>query len=295
MPLRPALRPGAPLLRRDAKHLQVGTSPGIVITDRPGLLALLHLMDGARDVARLWALAGSDIPDLDVDVADVVRELQSLGAVFDASRWSGPGRPGLEAESRHTSLGGEDPASLRLRTSLRVSFHHDGGSRPLVVSTQAILSQAGVTDLDSLDPELLVIVSCGEPSRRVFDRPMLVGLDHLPVVVDEDRVRIGPFVRPGHTPCVGCHDQHRADWDHLWPSIASQLGRQTFAMTPPALSATATHAGALELAVEVLAHADGHDLRTRGFCLAVGPAHDARIRWPVPFHHRCACDLLNAA
>lgn len=295
MPLRPALRPGALLLRRDASHLQVGTSPGIVIADRPGLFALLHLMDGARDVPRLAALVRSDIPELVADVADVVRELQSLGAVFDASRWSGPGRPGLEAESRHTALGGADPESLRLRTSLRVAFHHDGGSRPLVASTQTILSQAGVTDLDSPDPELLVIVSCGEPSRQVFERPMLVGLDHLPVVVDEDRVRIGPFVRPGVTSCIGCHDEHRADWDHQWHSIAAQLGRRTLTMTPPALSATTTHAAALELAVEILRHADGHDLRTRGYCLAVGPAHDDRSRWPIPFHHRCACDLLSAA
>ena len=115
MPFRPALRPGAPLLRRDATHLQVGTSPGIVIADRPGLIDLLRLLDGARDVERLAAIARTTIPELTVPVADVLAELRSAGVVFDATRWSGAGRRGLDAEARHADFGGDDPARLRHR------------------------------------------------------------------------------------------------------------------------------------------------------------------------------------
>ena len=89
MAFRPALRPGAPLLRRDAAHLQVGTSPGIVIPDRPGLVDLLRLLDGARDVDRLAAVTRATIPELTTPLAEILAELRSAGVVFDATRWSG--------------------------------------------------------------------------------------------------------------------------------------------------------------------------------------------------------------
>jgi hypothetical protein len=293
MTFRPALRPGAPLLRRDATTLQIGTSPGVVITDRPGLYALLRLLDGSRDVERLQAYARASIPELDVTVVDLIRELCALRVVFDASRWSAPQRRGLDAEARHTDLMGEDPARLTARPAFRMAFRHDSASRPIVEGARAVLAQSGLRDLDSVDPHLLVIASCGEPARALFDRPTLDVIDHLPIMIDEDRVRIGPLVRPGRTPCVSCHDRHRADWDPAWAALLPQLGRR--AMTPPALNAVTVHAAALELAVEVLNHCDGRPVRSVGQFLVVGPGHDQRGSWPLAFHHRCACDLLNAA
>jgi bacteriocin biosynthesis cyclodehydratase domain-containing protein len=295
MAFRPALRPGAPLLRRDATHLQVGTSPGIVIADRPGLADLLRLLDGARDVERLSAVARSAIPELDVPVAEVLAGLRSAGVVFDATRWSRTRQRGLEAEARHADLHGSDPARLGRRQTYGLALHSDSGSRQLTEIAGRVLADSGLTRLDAADPDLLVIASCGEPARTVFEQPVRLGLDHLPVVIDEDRVRIGPLVRPGRTPCVSCHDLHRSDWDRAWPALMHQLGRHTATMTPPAVDALTTHAAALELAAEVLAHADGHVGRTVGRCLVVGPEHDERTTWPLAFHQGCACDLLRAA
>lgn len=295
MTFRPALRPGAPLLRRDATTLQIGTSPGVVIADRPGLYALLRLIDGSRDVDRLQAYARSSIPELDVTVADLMRELHALGVVFDASRWSAPQRRGLDAEARHVDLGGGDPARLSARPAFRVAFRCDTTSQPIVDVARAVLAQSGVCDLEATDPHLLVIASCGEPARSLFERPTLDGLDHMPIVIDEDRVRIGPLVRPGRTPCVSCHDLHRADWDHAWKGLLPQFGRPTRALTPPALSAVTVHAAALELAVEMLAYCDGQPVRSVGRFLVVGPEHDQRSSWPLAFHHGCTCDLLRAA
>ncbi len=107
MTLRPTIRPGAPLLRRDATHLQVGTSPGTVIDDRPGLGAFLLLLNGARDVDQLRRLVHSEVPELEGDVDDVLRPLLACGAVVDAS--------GLNVR----------------RPRLRVALHGDAGSRPL--------------------------------------------------------------------------------------------------------------------------------------------------------------------
>lgn len=295
MAFRPALRPGAALLRRDATHLQIGTAPGIVVTDRPGLLALLRLLDGARDVQRLEALVASSIPELDCDVGAVLTELRSIGAVLDASRWSGPGRRGLDAEARHLDLGGGDPSKLAGRTRFALAFHADAASAQVIEPARVVLTQSGVTDLDSAEPDLLVIATVGESARPVFESPVAEGLDHLPVVIDEDRVRIGPLVRPGHTPCVSCHDLHRAEWDSAWPALMPQFGRHTSAITPPALAAVTAHAAAVELAVEILTHAHQRAARSLGHALVVGPGHDDRALWPVAFHHRCVCDLLHAA
>ncbi|WP_157439346.1 hypothetical protein [Aeromicrobium sp. Root344] len=295
MAFRPALRPGAPLLRRDATHLQVGTSPGIVIADRPGLLELLHLLDGARDVDRLTAIARDAIPDLAAPVAEILAELRSAGVVFDATRWSTAEVRGLDAEARHADFGGDDPARLRHRQAYGVALHADAGSHRLSEILRSTLADAGITRFAPDHPDLLVIASCGEPARTVFEQPARLGIDHLPVVIDEDRVRIGPLVRPGHTPCVSCHDLHRADWDRAWSALVHQLGRHTASMTPPAIDAVTTHAAALEVAVEVLAHADGGRGRSLGRCLVVGPAHDDRDSWPLAFHHACTCDLLRAA
>lgn len=295
MAFRPALRPGAPLLRRDATHLQVGTSPGIVIPDRPGLLPLLRLVDGARDVQRLTEIARESIPELVLPVAEVLTELRSAEVVFDAMRWSGELRRGLDAEARHADLLGADPALLARRPAYGLAFHTDAGSRRLADLARDALSDAGLDRTDSPDPDLLVIVASGEPSRTVFEQPVRLGLNHLPVVIDEDRIRIGPLVRPGHTPCVSCHDLHRADWDRAWPVLVHQLGRHTATMTPPAVDAMTMHAAAVELAAEVLAHADGRTVRTLGRCLVVGPEHGDRTTWPLAFHHGCTCDLLRAA
>lgn len=274
MTFRPALRPGAVLVRRDATHLQVGTAPGIVVADRPGLAELLRLLDGVRDLARIEQLVARDVPDLAVDVAGLLNRLRAAGAVVDAA----------EVEAGRRPLSGRP-----------IGFIASGGTAELVAATQAVLVASGVDDVTSSDPEVLVIVSYGEAARSVFEKAAQLGLDHLPVVIDEDRVRIGPFVRPGRTPCITCHDLHRADWDPAWSAIVPQLGRRLPPVQPSGLAGLAMHAAAVEIGAEIVALLDERPLRTAGRCLVVGPAHDHRDIWPVAFHHRCTCALLSAA
>ncbi len=269
MTLRPTIRPGAPLLRRDATHLQVGTSPGTVIDDHPGLGPFLRLLNGVRDVDQLRRLVRSEVPELEADVADVLRPLLACGAVVDAS------------------------SLFVRRPRLRVALHDDSGSRPLARAIGHVLADLGVGSLDPPDPDLLLVVSCGEPPRAVFDQARRHGVSHLPVVIDEERVRIGPMVIPGLTPCLTCLDLHRTDWDHAWPVLLPQLGRSR--SMAPVLPVPLRYAAAAEVAIEVLAVASGSRPRTAGQVLALGPRHDACVTWLVAFHHGCACALLPAA
>ena len=182
--LRPTIRPGAPLLRRDATHLQVGTSPGTVIDDRPGLRPFLRLLNGVRDVEQLRRLVRIEVPELHADVDDVLGPLLACGAVVDAS--------GLFVR----------------RPRLRVALHDDAGSRPLARAIGHALADLGIGSLDPPDADLLLVVSCGEPPCAVFDQARRHRISHLPVVIDEERVRIGPVVIPGLTPCLTCLDLH---------------------------------------------------------------------------------------
>lgn len=295
MTYRPAIRPGAAVLRRDGSHLQIGTSPGVVLADRPGLLAFLRLIDGVRDVERLSALATATIPDLRDDVQALLRELELAGVMFDASAWQFPRSPALSSEARHASVAGLDPGALTRRGSFRVALHSDAATRPLATAVEHLLDDCGIAAVDHADPELLVLIGGGEPSRRVAESPMRRGVDHLWVVVDEDRIRLGPFVRPGLTPCLGCHDRTRADWDRAWPGLVDQFGRHSATITPGATSALVRASAAVEIAAEVLARCDRLPVRTAGHLLVVGPQHGERTAWPVSFHHGCDCALLPAA
>jgi hypothetical protein len=157
-----------------------------------------------------------------------------------------------------------------------------------------VLTDLGIRSLESPDPDLLVVVSCGEPARAVFEQAHRHGITHLAVVLDEDRVRIGPLVIPGVTPCLGCLDLNRTAWDRAWPALLTQLGRSRWTIAPM-LPTPLVYTAAAEVGVEVLALASGSRPLTAGRVLAVGPEHDARVTWPVAFHHRCACALLPAA
>ena len=46
---------------------------------------------------------------------------------------------------------------------------------------------------------------------------------HLPVVVAERTVGVGPFVVPGLSPCLYCVHLARSDRDPAWPAVATQL------------------------------------------------------------------------
>lgn len=282
-PARPLLRPGAAVLRRDAGHLQVGTGPGIVVADRPGLHRLLLRLDGRRDPAWLER----EVPEIAACLDVVLTELCAAGAVVDASGWD------LDAEGRHLAASGHDPRTMTARTRLRVSLHHDGGTLDLVELARSTLRAAGVAVGDHRDPDLLVVVCTGEPSRASLEEAVGRRLAHLLVRVDENRVHVGPLVRPGITPCVQCHDLHRIDWDPSWAALVPQLGRRAAQHNPPALGTVLPLLAVAELVRTVLDVAGEPGGPPAGIT-TLGPGPDDRRTTPSVFHHRCPCALLPA-
>ena len=295
MTIRPALRPGAILLRRDATHLQIGTSPGFVLRDRPGLFSVLHLLDGIRDVRRIADLTATHFTEFDGDVPAVIHELMAAGLVFDARNWDFPRDPRLVGEARSASLTGSSPARLHHRAKFGLRLTTDKASAELARTTTLILTRAGISTTAGERTHLAVMLSNGEPGRRHFQEAMDAGIDHVRVVIEEDRIRIGPLVRPGITPCINCHDLHRTDWDNAWPALMTQFGASAGSGSPPALCAPTLHVAAATIAAEVLAHCDEAGGESTGHCLVVGPHYLDHQSWPVSFHPGCSCTLLAAA
>ncbi len=116
---------------------------------------------------------------------------------------------------------------------------------------------------------------------------------HLVVVLRETDATVGPFVRPGRTPCLRCLDLHRADADTAWPTMLGHLTGPDVATdgrsgVPAVLAAVC----AALAAAEVLTHLDGLTPRTVGAAFEVVlPAATPRVReWAV--HPDCGCTAL---
>lgn len=106
---------------------------------------------------------------------------------------------------------------------------------------------------------------------------------HLPVVLSDTAVLLGPVVEPGSGACLRCIELHRRDADPAWPAIAAQLlGRRSRAELP-ALVADAT---ALACRLVLTRLADGTAVPT---ATRIAAADGARGTLDRPRHPECGC------
>lgn len=142
------------------------------------------------------------------------------------------------------------------------------------------------TELDpAVAPHLGVLLAHGALAPQVARQWQSSGVAHLPLIVREHSVSLGPLVVPGHGPCLGCLDLHRRDRDQAWPGLAAQLVDDlSGSRTDPVLAA----AGAGLAAMVAQAHLDGAQ-QPGGICWEV------RLPWPEVLtrvwtrHPRCRC------
>jgi hypothetical protein len=255
----PCLLPGALLLRRDARTLQVGTSPGVLVRDRPGLVRVLRLLDGATDLDRLAALVARDVPEFLDDLPATLDRLVASGAV------TSPGPPAPRA---------------------RIAVRHD---RSTATFAALLIDAFGPPPVD---PDLEILVTGGEPARSTFENLVAGGVVHLPVVLDERRVRVGPLVAPGATPCLGCLDAQLVSGDPAWAALLPQFERPR--LLPQVLARGVLYRAAAEVVHQIDCLRDDRRPPTVGHVISVGPGPaDVELR-DVPFAAGCACRLLAA-
>ncbi|USQ77138.1 hypothetical protein [Ornithinimicrobium cryptoxanthini] len=116
---------------------------------------------------------------------------------------------------------------------------------------------------------------------------------HLPVVLRDGEVIIGPLIHPGVSACLRCLDLHRCDRDQAWPRILSQITTPTsdLGISVDAVPAQANTVAAL---VAMLAR---ESLTTPQ--VATGVSWQISLPWPevrtrvwTPHPH---CDCLRPA
>lgn len=251
------------MLRRDIEHLQVGTSPGTVIPDRPGLYPFLLSLDGSRDLDTLRRHLPRDHPDLDVDLDALLVSLVAAGAVVDVHEVSGP--------------------------RLGVAIAHDGPATPFAHTVCDLLA---AVDLEVVpEPDLTLMITTGEPPRAPLGDAVNTRLPHLVITLDGTNVRVGPFVIPGQTPCQNCFDLQRTSWDPSWSALIPQFGHPQCS----AISPLTHHAAATEVVADCLRFAEGVVPRAATEIFAIGPDRTTRSMANARFHPRCACAMLSVA
>lgn len=138
------------------------------------------------------------------DEADAL--LARLGPVLAPDDIGPPGAPPAVV------LDGDGPTSARI-----VRLLHENG-----VGVRSGLEEDDPA-VETADAAVIVAAYAVEPRRH--HRWLRRDIPHLPVVFSDAGVTVGPFVRPGEGPCLGCVDLHRRDADAAWPAMAAQLYR----------------------------------------------------------------------
>jgi hypothetical protein len=243
--------------------------------------------DGAADASTLAALR----PDGAGGVTLAERARRTVGI-------SGLGRLGA-ALALHLATAGIGTLVLDDRSPVQTTDTGLGGYRqgdigaPRERALGDVLAErhprtAVVHELDG-EPDAVVVVEADVVQPERYARLLGVAVPHLPVVVREADVVLGPLVLPGRSACVGCWARHATDEDARWPWLARALRER------PDDRAQETTLAALAAALaggQVLALLDGARPVAVGATLEVAlPEALPRVR-PVQPHAGCGCTGL---
>lgn len=231
--MRPRLRPGLQILRRDMFTLQLGLDwPGVaVLEETPAVKAVLEAIDGYRDTAGvvLNAMDASGLREADCDAA--LAHLIECGAVV-AEEGGSPDVSERTWSALSLLSGPNHTASDLMAKRAACTLHVEG--RGLVadhVRRAAELARLK-TSGRSAGADLVVVASDHEPPRSRVDSLMHSGVPHLWVFTRDLVGVVGPFVLPGHTTCLRCVDAARTDRDPAWTALLDAAAARPLPVPP---------------------------------------------------------------
>ncbi len=286
--MRPMLRPGLRVLRRDVRTVQFGMDwPGVgALEETPALRTVLEHVDGFKDTAGVLLAARAAGVD-DEEAREALDLLCDCGVVVDQSAV----RRGAVGESTWAAwwlLAGPSRTAhdlSRAQRGHRVAVEGDG------VLADAVRHTLGCTPLPSTDsPDaatVRILAGDFEHDRARADAAMRDGRPHLWVCVRDLVAVIGPFVTPGETACLRCVDAAHDDLDRTWTTLLDSAACHPRAPSPcePTLAALA---GAWA-AQEVLLWSSGLRPQTEGAVVEVPMGFGDVQRTRFDPHPRCGC------
>ena len=298
----------SPILWRRVGQSQIGTEPGhAVVLDglSPQEQQLLDRLPPDLSPGDVYQVARwSEVP--------VARARQILSALDEA---------GALTRDTPTPTSGDALYWERLADSPQARAHalRDGivgviGGCRLARELVSLLAEAGVGTLLAEDEELSDWAGALVPPVRtrapLETRPHLVvtveghlveplraqdlsvaGVAHLPVVVREVSVRVGPLLAPGRPPCATCLDLWERDADPQWPAVATQLRL----LDPPQTEALLAHQAAALAARAVTDVLSGRRQRWVGRSGEVSGLEAVGVERLWTPHPECLCSALEAA
>jgi bacteriocin biosynthesis cyclodehydratase domain-containing protein len=221
----------------------------------------------------------------------ILRDVDATTERMIAALVAGVSRTGL------TMIGGQRAAPLLealapvLETPLGPKPRVVVVGRTVVADRVAGLLAAASCDVDrrataaaAEDVDAALGIAIGE---FVLD-PQLHGLwlrrdvPHLPVVVGDQFVTIGPVVEPGDGPCLHCMHLWRRDSDAAWPAIVAQAWGRIAPIDETAISEAAAAIARVALA---RVHGDPMPAERRMIRLSTGETSSER----VAVHPECEC------
>lgn len=309
------IHPDIPTLLRGPDAVQFGTTPGggIVLTElsHAEVAVLTHLprahsRDQVMRYARRRGLTEGDVDAL-IDVlcrAGVATRRRAPAARSAPYRWTSAGTAAPSLAHTSVEIGGLTPVGVRLAHLLADAgvgtlylkdpapvTHLDA---PLLATSAPTRADATVDSLyarsvraftqECAYASLSVLVAGYALQARSWAGLMAAERTHLPIIVSDRCVEVGPLIRPGSTPCLHCLHLTKRDEDAAWPALNAQL-RQ---LGPPPVDVI-VGAQAAATAASVCVAALSGDV----------PRHSLSWVWlpdePVPLmrqwvaHPRCSC------
>lgn len=158
------------------------------------------------------------------------------------------------------------------------------GSGALASELARLLDEAGLRTHEApARPDLVVLVADRVLPAADHRAWLRRDIPHLPLVVGDAAITLGPLVMPGVSACLHCAFLHRRDADAAWPAIAAQLAALPAPPPHPLRSASAAaHAARL-----VAAFLDGRAEPGREWRIEHdGETVSERL---VPPHPECRC------
>ncbi len=144
----------------------------------------------------------------------------------------------------------------------------------------AIGTMTTALHLTDTDTATTLVVVTGAVAPTHCARFMRDDREFLPLAFEPGGIRVGPFVRPGKTPCLMCRDLALRDEDAAWPTLQTKMiGRR------PALITLDRTSLAVELAHELLAE---HAAPEASRWAIVTNARQVIWR-QVSWHAQCGC------
>jgi hypothetical protein len=167
------------------------------------------------------------------------------------------------------------------------------GSGMLTSALCKAFTSAGLTAVKRVDapaeksapPALTILAGPAlEPDRAQIAQLAERQMTHLVVRLEAGKARVGPFVIPGETPCVRCHDLYIGAHDDAWPRLLAQLCQTTERPAPYLLAWTAATA-----MLQVKAFCDGGLPDTLGRILEVSLNDHSLRGFDIRPHPDCGC------